>query len=342
MKRRTLLRATAGLPAFGILRSRDAAAQGGREIRMIEAGGRSGRSVQVGYIEPFERRTGIRVARQSPNPLGRLEAIVEADDRDTVLFELVSASMRTALTLGLIEPINWARVEPGPMFTEARHEYGFGFQFFSTVMCWRKGVKPLTSWADFFNTREFPGPRAVPDYPHLSLPFALLAAGVRPANLFPLDLEAAFGGLNAIKDEVAVWWKSGESPPELLRGNEIHYAIAWSGRVAGDPLIDFTFVDGMLDLSYLTIVKGAKNEDKRAAWQFLNEVSKVENQARAAGVISYTGPSPDLEPLLARDRLDQFPTIKKNKDVQWLQDADWWEANGAAVWPRWEEFMDSL
>jgi putative spermidine/putrescine transport system substrate-binding protein len=342
LKRRSLLGAAAALPALGVLRSRGAMAQAPREIRMIDAGGLSGRSIQAGYIEPFTRKTGTRVVQQSPNPLGRLVAMVEANVRDTVIYDLPSAAMRTAATLGLIEPINWPRVAPAPMFTEARHDFGFGHQFFSTVMCWRKGVKPLASWADFFNTRDFPGPRAVPAYPNFALAFALLGSGVRPANLFPLDVEAALARLTAIKDDVAVWWKSGESPPELLRSNDIHYAIAWSGRIAGDPLIDFTFVDGMLDMSYFTIVKGASNEDKAAAWQLLHEASLAENQARAAAVVSYTGPSPDLEALLPRDKLDQYPTIRKNKDVQWLQDADWWEANGARVGARWEEFLDSL
>ena len=308
----------------------------------MDAGGRSGDSIQVGYVDPFTRRTGIAVERTSPNPLGRLEAIVDDGAGDTVLYDLPGGSMHAAITLGLIEPINWARVDPGAMFTEARHDFGFGHQFFSTVMSWRRGVKQPRNWVDFFNTRDFPGPRALPEYPHLVLPFALLGAGVRPDKLFPLDVDAAIAKLTEIKDSVVVWWKSGDSPPDLMRRGSVDYAIAFSGRVAGDPLMDFTFVDGMLNLSYFTIVKGSRAEDKLAAWQFLHEVSLVENQARAAGVISYTGPSPDLEPLLPRDRLDQYPTIRRNKDVQWFQNGDWWEANGAVVIDKWEVFLDSL
>jgi putative spermidine/putrescine transport system substrate-binding protein len=341
MRRRTLLGAAAAAPAFGILRSRSVWAQG-REIHMVEAGGRSGESVELGYIEPFTRKTGIKVVRQSPNPIGRLRAMVDANQHDTVLFELPSGAMRQAMTLGLLEPIDWARVDPEAMFSEARHEYGFGHQYFSTVMCWRNGVKEPKSWEDFFNVRDFPGPRALPNYPNLTLAFALLATGVQPDKLFPLDLDTAFKKLEEIKESVAVWWKSGESPPELMREGEIDYAIAWSGRMAGDPKIRFTFQNAMLNLSYFTVVKGASREDKLAAWRLMHEASLPENQAKAASVISYTGPSPDLEPLLPADRLVEFPTIKRNKDVQWLQDADWWEANGVATEDRWEDFIDNL
>jgi putative spermidine/putrescine transport system substrate-binding protein len=341
MRRRTLLGAAAAMPATGLLRSRPARAQV-RTIRLVEAGGRSGESVQAGYIDPFTRRTGIEVERLSPNPLGRLKAIVDDGSGDIVLYELPGGSMHAAVKLGLVEPIDWARVDPGPMFSEARHEFGFGHQFFSTVMSWRRAVRPLASWAEFFNPRDFPGPRAIPEYPNLALPFALLGAGVRPDNLYPLDVDAAIGKLSEIKDSVVLWWKSGESPPEMLRRGRVDYAIAWSGRIAGEPLIDFTFTGGMLNLSYFCIVKGSDADHQRAAWQFLHEASLAENQARAAAVISYTGPSPDLEPLLPRDRLAQYPTIRANKDVQWFQNGDWWEENGAAVADKWERFLDSL
>ena len=39
---------------------------------------------------------------------------------------------------------------------------------------------------------------------------ALLADGVAPSKLFPLDLDRAFHKLDQIKPNVAVWWKTGD------------------------------------------------------------------------------------------------------------------------------------
>ena len=61
MKRRTFVAAAASLPAVGIL-SGTARAQS-KEIRMIEAGGASGESIQKGYIEPLKAKTCITVVR---------------------------------------------------------------------------------------------------------------------------------------------------------------------------------------------------------------------------------------------------------------------------------------
>ena len=68
------------------------------------------------------------------------------------------------------------------MFPEAKNEYGFGYQYFSTIMAWRKGAKEPKNFAEFFDTKAFPGKRCLPDYPHYCLPFALQAAACRSTS----------------------------------------------------------------------------------------------------------------------------------------------------------------
>src|SRR6476661_608895 len=141
MKRRTFVgAAAASLPAFSILAAGGARAQS-KEIRMIESGGLSGESIQKGYIDPLKAKTGINVVRESPSSLGKLRALVESGQTSTTLFELGSGVMVQAKKLGLIEKIDWAAVDPAPMYPEAKNDYGFGYQYFSTIMAWRAGMK---------------------------------------------------------------------------------------------------------------------------------------------------------------------------------------------------------
>src|SRR3954467_2727137 len=118
MKRRTFVAAAASLPAVNIL-SGTARAQS-KEIRMIESGGLSGDSIEKGYIEPLAKKAGIKVVRESPSSLGRLQALVASGQKDTVLFELGQSVMVQAKKLGLIDPIDWAAVNPAPMYPEAK------------------------------------------------------------------------------------------------------------------------------------------------------------------------------------------------------------------------------
>ena len=342
MKRRTFVgAAAASLPAFSILTAGAARAQS-KEIRMIEAGGLSGDSIQVGYIDPLKAKTGINVVRESPSSLGKLRALVESGQTSATMFELGSGVVLQAKKLGLIEPVDWAAVNPAPMFPEAKSEYGFGYQYFSTIMAWRAGMKEPKNFTEFFDSKAFPGKRCLPDYPHYCLPFALQATGVPIDKLFPLDVDTAFKKLNEIKKDVAVWWKAGAQPPQLMKDNEVQYSICWSGRVVGDPAFGLNFAGGKADLSFFAIVKGAKPDDKAAAYKLFHEMSLAENQAKAAQVISYTGPSPDLDALLPKDKLWQYPTSKQNKAVQYFENAEWWAENGEAVNKKWEAFKLSL
>ena len=309
---------------------------------MIESGGLSGDSIEKGYIAPLAKKTGIKVVRESPSSLGKLRALVESGQKDTVLFELGQSVMVQAKKLGLIEPIDWAAVNPAPMYPEAKNEYGFGYQYFSTIMAWRKDAKAPKNFTEFFDLKAFPGKRCLPDYPHYLLPFCCEAAGVPIDKLFPLDVDLAFKKLNEIKKDVSVWWKAGAQPPQLLKDNEVQYVICWSGRVVNEPTLDMSFVGGKADLSYFGIVKGAKPEDKAAAYKLMHEMSLPENQAEAAKVISYTGPSPELDALLPKDKLWQFPSSSANKKVQYFENADWWATNGDAVNKKWEAFKLGL
>jgi putative spermidine/putrescine transport system substrate-binding protein len=309
-----------------------------KELRMIEAGGKSGDSMEA-YIQPFTAATGIKVVRESPNTFGKLRALVQAGNPAVSLFEVGSLSIEQAKALNLIEPLDWTAIAPDPIFPEAKNPYGMGWQYFSTLMAWRSEVKAPKSWADFFNAKDFPGKRTLQDRPY-TIPFALLADGVAPNKLYPLDLDRAFKALDRIKSEVAVWWVAGAQPAQLLKDDEVQYGMSYSGRVTGTPGISYTFDQAALDCSFLVVPQGADPAGKAAAMRLLHEYSKAANQAEAATIISYTGSSPDLTPLLPKDKMAEFPTVYR--DRQFINDTKWWYDNADVVERRWQQFKLAL
>jgi putative spermidine/putrescine transport system substrate-binding protein len=332
--------ALAGTAALGRFSPRAQAAI--TEFRMIESGGASGDSIEAGYIVPYTKKTGIKVIRESPSGLGKLRSMVEANAVTAPLIELGSPELEQAKALDLLEPIDWAAVNPNPIYPEAKNEFGFGYQYYSTIMAWNSHAKRPSNWVEFFDVSNFPGKRALPDYSSFCLPMAAMGAGVKPEELYPLNLDAAFDMLESVKDHVSVWWQAGAQPPQLLKDNEVQYAISWSGRVAGAEGLDFSFNQGQLDLAYFSVPKGASADDKAAAWGLLHEMSIAENEAVAAGVIPYTGASTELDKLLPQDKLHYFPTSEQNKKVQVLADAKWWFEHAEETETRWQEFKLTL
>lgn len=315
-----------------------------REIRIIAAGGQSGVSVQKGYIDLFTAKTGIKVIREDTTgtPLGKLRAMVESGRIDSVLHEIGGPALAQALALNLVQPLRWTAINPAAMFPEARHSHGLGYQYFSVVPAWRSDATPLTNWADFWDVQKFPGKRSLPDIPYYSLPIALLADGVSPQSLYPIDFDRAFKSLDRIKKHVSVWWGTGAQAPQLLADNEVQYAAVYSGRVAGNTKYGFTFNQGQLGIGYFVIPQGAADDQRLAAYRLLREFTLAENQAEAAKVISYTGSSPDLDKLLPKEKLAQFPTTKENRAKQVLPNDMFWFMNAAGVEKRWQQFKLGL
>lgn len=337
MKRRIVLRATllAGAMALGFTGT--AGAEPAKELHILWAGGQWADAVDECVHKPMLEQYGIKAVHEAPAGLAKMRAMIESGNITATAFDLPTDELMRAKADGLLEKIDWEKVNPFPMYDEAKDEYAIGTSYYSTIMAWREDVKAPSNWVDFFDTENFPGKRALPDYPGFVLPFALLGDGVPVDQLFPLDLDRAFAVLDRIKEDT-VWWQAGAQAPQLLQDNEVQYAIAWSGRVIGQEGVKTSFQDGMLDISWFGIPKGADPAEMEAAWIWFHIQTDPKVQACIVQYIPYTGPSPELDALLPQDKLHEYPTSQQNKKVQWLADAEWWFNNTEEVERRWQEF----
>lgn len=308
-------------------------------LRMLEPGGESGDYVEHGFIDAFTEKTGIKVERESPTSLGKLQSVVKAGDTSYNLIEMSASNLEQAVGLGLVEELDWDVIDPDPIYDEAKHPYGVGYQYFNTVMAWKEdNDKKLESWADFFDTKNFPGKRALPDWASYTLPLALLADGVPPEELYPIDLDRAFKKLEEIKDDVAIWWDTGAIPIQALVNGEVEYAAVWPATLFDDPQgLEFSFNQGLLKMAYFAVPKGADNYKETMA--FLHELTKAENQVKAMEIFAYPGPSLNLEPMLPDDVAKNLITSDENYQKHVLDNPTWWNENADEVNRRWQEFQ---
>jgi len=311
------------------------------ELVMYEAGGASGQSVEKGYLEPFTRDTGIRVKRISPQDFGKLRAMVASGAVTADLWELGGQDVEVAVKAGLLEKLDYAGVPVADLYKEAVHPYALGFQYYSTVLAWRTGAFPKgpTTWKDFWDVKKFPGPRAIRDRAVDNLEFALLADGVPPDKVYPIDVERAFRKLNELKPHIATFWTAGAQPPQLVIAGEVVMTTVWSGRVqavAADAPVQYTWNQGILHLSYFTVPKGAPN--RAWAMKLFPYLADPKNQARAAEVIAYTGPSRQMIDFVPKDKAGLYPTSPANYGVQMVQSQQWWAEHQAEVEQRWNEW----
>ena len=62
--------------------------------------------------------------------------------------------------------------------------------------------------------------------------FALMAAGVPPDKVYPIDIDKALASYDKIKKDVVKWWDTGAVPIQLLTDREVDMTSVWNGRMA--------------------------------------------------------------------------------------------------------------
>ena len=313
-------------------------AQEVKELHVMNSGGEFADAADKCVNEPLLKSEGIKVIQDTPGGYAKMVAQAKSGVIVNAVTDGSTGDMFREAAEGLIEPIDWAALNPDPMFDEAKNPDGFGQSYFSTIMAWRSDAKAPQNFVDFFDVDKFPGKRTLPDYPDFLLPFAAMGDGMTSEEVSKgVDLDRAFKTLERVKDHV-IWWQSGSQPAQLLKDNEAQYAIAWSGRVVGQDGVESTYNQGMLDLSWFMIAKGISDEQRDMVYKWLRLQSKADVQKCLLDYLPYPGPSPELEKIVSPEVLKTFPTSTENKKVQWLMSGKWWYDNAKEVEKRWNDF----
>jgi putative spermidine/putrescine transport system substrate-binding protein len=303
-------------------------------------GGAYQESHKTAFCEPFSLYTGISVESVVWNAdYGRLKAMVESGRVPWDVVEVTAAEFSRGKNENLYEKLS---VKPtyGNFLEGAISEYGIANMYWGTVLCYRKETfpeNPPKTWKDFFDTKKYPGARALYDDPRGNLEFALLADGVSPDQLYPLDVDRAFLKLNQIKPNVRVWWTDGTQPVQLLLTGSVDLSSAWNGRIFASQearkKLEYSWNGAALELDYWVIPRGARHPDM--ASRFIAFASTPPALARQTELVGY-GPA-NIEALkyVDKDILVQLPTYEPNWKTSFVVNSEWWKSNEEKVKVQW-------
>ena len=244
---------------------------------------------------------------------------------------------------GWLEPLDYKVIKTDDLIREGVHPYGIALAYYSTVLAYPKrleGKRP-ENWAQFWDVKKFPGARALGSYPWANLEFAVMADGVPPNKVYPIDIDRAFRSLDRIKAHIKVWWKAGAQPAQMLSDGEVDFTSAWNGRIfalqqKGVP-VAIEWNQGVLHFSSSGIPKGAKNKEN--AMKFLAFTTRPDREAAFAKVIPYPGLNRSLYKYLDPSYGVNLPTYPENLKKQVTQNYDWWVKNREKVDLRWNEWL---
>lgn len=307
-----------------------------RDLAVVSWGGAYQDAQKKVYFEPL-KKTGVAMNDESwDGGIGVLRAKVQGGAATWDVVQVESDELAVGCEEGLFEKLDYTKIGGEAAYLPPSvNSCGVGAILYDFVLGYDKDKlkEAPNGWADFFDTKKYPGKRALRQGPKTTLEIALIADGVAPKDVYKVmatdeGIERAFKKLDTIKSDI-VWWKAGAQPPQLLASGEVAMTSVYNGRIDTankNEKKNFGMVwDGALyTLDSWVILKGSPNKD--AAYKFLDFVGKAENQAKLSENIAYGTSNKGAPALIQPAVLKDLPTAPDNiKNAVEINVAFWLE-----------------
>jgi len=344
-QRRDFLRLGGAVLAAPALIGRAAAAQ---TLSVRTPGGAFDDVKRRTVYDPFKAATGIEIVPVAAT-VARLLAMsksgrIDIDCIDTGADALMQLELEGALT-----PIDYKSftftnpddIDPAVRTPTWVASYLLAFVMTYNTASFPKGKEPK-SWADFWDLQGYPGARTMAGMgtgtPNLE--FALLADGVAPDKLYPLDIPRALKSLSKIKASIPKFWDTGALSAQMMADKEAVLGSLWNTRVqgaidAGAPLA-IQWNQNLVMAQAYGIAKGSPKVD--LANKFIDYSLSPEVQVR--WLTEYQGIPANMKayPSTVKSLLDPDTKTPWTKSKGIPMDNGWWAANRpkvSAAWSNW-------
>ncbi|GGF39591.1 ABC transporter substrate-binding protein [Aliidongia dinghuensis] len=341
--RRTVLKGSLGLAGTLMLAGGRAFAAPdlkGKTVVFASWGGAYQDAEKASYCDPFAQATGARVVQDGPMNTAKFRAMIESGAPDWDVADITIDFLYSGIGDQLFEKIDKSLVDTSRLDPRFVNDYGIGCIVWSYNLGYSTkaftGANVPRTWADVFDLKRFPGKRTFGDNVVATLEAALLADGVAPANLYPLDVERALKKLDTIKAET-VFWSSESQSQQLFVDGEVTLGLILNGRAydaakKGAP-IAVSWEQNIQSIDYLVVPHGSKNRE--AAMRLIDGMTQPENQAKLANMIAYAPTNPaafaKIDPAIA----PWLPTAPDNVKRGFLINAEYWRDNLKKLQERW-------
>ena len=321
-------------------------ADGDKRLVVVDWGGAYSDARNKANYQSFEKKYGVKITVVNPTDYGKLKAMVQSGNVEWDVVNVDSDFSVRGGKQGLLEKLDYNVIKKDDIDKSFVNDYGIGSDTFNVALAYNtnsfsKANHPQT-WAEFWDTKKFPGARSMWKYPLATLESALLADGVKPENLYPLDVDRAFKSLDKIKSNVKIWWATGAQPPQALASGDVTAAAAWNGRITtaksqGSPE-DVEYNESLVCGDSWVVPKGAKHKD--LAMKFIAYMSTPEQQAEFSKLIDYAPTNSKALSLLSEDRKKSIGKSDSDKSKkQIVVDINWWADNYNSVDERFQKWL---
>lgn len=242
---------------------------------------------------------------------------------------------------GLLEELDFSVIDKSeldPDFVSDHFVGSFAYSFANAYNTEKVPTNP-EGWESFFDTEGFPGKRTAYQWPTAGVfEMALLADGVEPEDLYPIDFDRAFAKLDEIKSSIQ-WWDTGAQSQQFLASGEVSMGHVWDGRIY--PIIqeganvDIDWHQNIKAGDVLVVPKGTKN--KAAAMKFIATATSAEAQADFSNKTAFTPINVNAVELVDEELVPYLSS--SNTETQVVLDMEYWSTAIDEVLDDWNAWL---
>jgi putative spermidine/putrescine transport system substrate-binding protein len=315
------------------------------QIIVANTGGPYLEAVLEATGKAFTKATGIEVLGDGPQTLPKLQQMVQAE---RVAWDVVEVppvfTLRHCgeLFQELPEDLqNYANV-----IADFENACGIPSVGYANLMLYNTDTFPdggPENWADFFDVAQFPGKRGLWDGAEgVNLEIALMADGVAPEDLYPLDIDRALAKLDELRPHI-VFWRSGAQSTQMMESKEVDMLMAWSSRAYPALNNDAPFApvwnQHIIYNNVLAIPMGVKNPDVSA--DFIRMAMQPEQQARVSEIYPVTPGLIGTVPDLNEAGMAVFAATPERAESAVRPNLAWVADNSEEINSRWTEWLNN-
>jgi putative spermidine/putrescine transport system substrate-binding protein len=317
----------------------------GRTLVVTSWGGVWTQLEQKNLYKPFEKATGVKVKIVINGSDPAIPAILQAQQghQGIDLAEPLNPAELTLKHLASTFP-SWLMTTFKQTLSPGRYSsQTFDAGNTATVIACNPAVmkKCPTTPAQFWDVKNFPGPRAIVNDPNEAMPMALEAAGVSPKKLFPLDINNAITRLKKIKPDISVWPSSGSQQQQVLIDKQVGAEIMWNGRAfvvkqQNIPNLQISWKGSLLpEPNGYVVPVGAPDADVAYAYLYWLALHP-KNQAAWTTGISYPMPTKELGKLVPKSVAEALPLGNR---ITAFTDNTWFAQHQTDIEHAWQSYL---
>jgi putative spermidine/putrescine transport system substrate-binding protein len=332
--RRQVLKAAgvslATIAAPGIIRAQ------ANELVFASWGGSWEAAMREAWFTPFTAKTGIGVRTVQGNTYGRIQAMVESGRTEWDVVEVLPDFQWIGAEKHLLEPVDFSVIDKSQIMPtkDLVTEYSVPEVLFSRLITYNKKLAPgPATFADVFDTKKFPGKRTFYSKANGAyLEAALLADGVEPSALYPLDVDRALKKLSTIRDDI-LFFETNAQAEQYMSDGQAAIGLLPDGRALnirnnGAP-VEIQSTLSFLTWAALVVPKNAPR--KKEAMSLLAFVLTPEAQAAIAKAYTYGPVVPKAFDLITPERASILSGGPQMQGKAIILGEKWWGENLAKV-----------